>query len=411
MKNIKKFENFKSEKIIKNEIDKNKDKSKDKIMKIYKLTHELIDEFTSINNTFLRKDYTSIPRKYPYLLTLNSIQYTSKAFSNLIKFREYLNALLYEFNNSDTESELYKKYINSITENLDINVEDTEEDNYPYVHLFIAEDIEKGLTNGWIGNENDKREWYLEVNVKDWLKLDDEDYSLIANQIREGKTKGNDPIDWELVFGSDNFDVVEEEEYTRKDIANQLEIDEDDFDDSSSLGDMADKMSDEMNQFDYTLDEVTDLFNAYVENNDVSKYFTQNISKDFEYNKEEALYNNVIKYYSVFEESFGYLEEFNTSMFKNILKDVIKKFLNNKNNNITESKKDLGLEKYKKKIKNKILKDENFMPKLSIKSTNKFYDQIDACKTIEEIDKLITKYNKENKKYIKVYNDFDKKGE
>lgn len=194
----------------------------------------------------------------------------------------------------------------------------------------IAAEVEKGFTNG-----EDPVEWELEVNAKDWIWLEDDEIDMIAAQIRSGAISGEDPIDWLLDFQKDSFDVEEEEEYARKDIANQLEIDEEDFEDSSSLGDMADRMSDEMSEYDYAFDEAKDLFNAYIEHNDVSKYFTKNISKEFEYNKEESLFNNVIKYYTVFEKEFGYLEEFNTSIFNDILKDIIKKFLKN---GVTEKK-------------------------------------------------------------------------
>jgi hypothetical protein len=241
--------------------------------------------------------------------------------------------------------ELLKKYNIVIKENLDAGSEVNSEDNYPYVHLFVAEDIAKGFTNG-IVHEKDgtELEWDLEVNVKDWIKLDDEDIDMIADQIRDGKTEGNDPIDWKLAFGGDSFEEEEEKfsihddnyppkrrelesEYTRQDIANQLDIDKDEFEDSADLGDLADKLNDDQSTYEYAKHEAEMLFDDYKENNNVSQFFTKSIGSDFEYNKEKSLFKSVINHYEVFKNKEGYLDEFNTPMFDSALKQIIKEFL------------------------------------------------------------------------------------
>lgn len=288
-----------------------------------------------------------------------------------------------------------------VKENLEIDSNITRQNNY---HLFIANEIEKGFTDGEIhGEDGEPIKWELEVSVKDWVKLDDEDIDMIATQIREGETKGNDPIDWSLDFGGDNFEEEEEiiddnmtedqkavvvvlvskygyglenaknlvykhsdiidlyeadaeegashvvdheeqgydeveeyeecnikryESFSRKELANQMDLDEEDFEDSSSLGDMVDNFNDELDSYEYVKDETEDLFNAFKEDNDVSKYFTDTIGNDFEYNKVASLYKDVSDYYSTYERKYGYLEEFNSPMFNSTLKELIRNFLN-----------------------------------------------------------------------------------
>ncbi len=354
---------------------------------------------------------------------------------NIKKFQDYINE-----KNQDSKKETMSE--KSIKENLegDINYE------------IIANEIEKGNTNGL-----EPIEWDLEVNIQDWIKLDDEDIDMIATQIRNGELSGNDPIDWSLEFGEDdehfdnteedNFDNTEEEEevydeddddsedndvnefyikvedgsktgivrvflnrsgkwseslysgdeiyglgknyqsylkpsdilqwfkkdfddakiisdeeaeffkndydlssnteeeeeynkksniqrfesFNREDIANHLGIDKDEFEDSSDLGDMADSISDSNDSYEFAKMDAEELFDAYKDNNDMSQYFTPTISNDFEYNKEESLFNAIIKYYDAdFENEHGYIEDFGSELFDMALKDLIKKFLKNR---------------------------------------------------------------------------------
>ncbi len=303
--------------------------------------------------------------------------------SNIKKFQEFVKD---------------KKINSKVEENLEIKDEKITDDNYPYVHLFIAEDIKKGFTDGTVNDKEGKEiDWDLEVNVKDWVKLDDEDIDMIADQIAEGKTEGNDPIDWKLAFGGDSFEE-EEEEFSRQDIANQLDIDKDEFEDSSSLGDMADKFNDEQTTYDYAKHEAEMLFDAFKESNDVSKYFTKSIGSEFEYNKEIAIFKSVINYYDTFKNEEGYLDEFNTPAFDLALKQIIKEFLGSyvSEKKSTEKKSDKkdDVTKYKDKIRKKLLSDEEFLPNLDVKNSNKFNDKLADCKSKEEVDELIKKFSK-----------------
>ena len=137
------------------------------------------------------------------------------------------------------------------------------------------------------------------------------------------------------------------EKYTRGNIANYLDMDKSDFDDSTGLGDMADDIIDSDNEYDYVKDEVIELFDAFKDNNDISKYFTDVISKDFKYSRLKTMYNEVMAYYTEFETEYGFLENIGTPLFDNILKSVIKEFF--KERNITEKKKSENVKMKKKK--------------------------------------------------------------
>ncbi len=368
---------------------------------------------------------------------------------NIKKFQDYINEKKQDSDKKEIMSE------KSIKENLEGGI------NYE----IIANEIEKGNTNGL-----EPIEWDLEVNIQDWIKLDDEDIDMIATQIRNGELSGNDPIDWSLEFGGDepillpneddedfnnteedNFDNIEEEEevydededdewedtedddsddeeerymsdediensyegykitefnlnpkrensevrsgfleivfpnnedkfdrwimyskdgkiafdhwypekmyfelvdyikakisedenktshiqkfesFNREDIANHLGIDKDEFEDSSDLGDMADSFNDANDSYEFAKMDAEELLDAYKDNNDMSQYFTPTISDEFEYNKEESLFNSVIKYYDeFFEKEYGYLDDFGSDLFDMALKDLIKKFLKNR---------------------------------------------------------------------------------
>jgi hypothetical protein len=201
-------------------------------------------------------------------------------------------------------------------------------ENYNQTDLkIVADAIKNGETSGEMPIE-----WELEVSVKDWIKLEDEDIDYIATLIENGEICGNDPIEWCISFEKDTFDeeqsYEEEENYSRKNIADELSIDETDFEDSLDLGDLADDMIQSHNDYDFALDEATILFDTFLENNDVSKLFTKTMNSDFDYDKEKYLYNSVINYYhTTFIETEGYLDEFGSNEFKMALKDIIAKYL------------------------------------------------------------------------------------
>ena len=199
----------------------------------------------------------------------------------------------------------------------------------------IADQISIGETSG-----DTPCQWELEVSLRDWTNIDDEDIDYICDQIREGITNSSDPIDWTLDLSCDDYIEEEEEELTRKDIANQLDMDESEFEDSSDLGDMADRFTTYKAEYDDAYDIGTDLFDAF-KMSDKGKYlssvFTDTISPEMNYNRLEKIYKDVIDFYPEFEEEYGYIEEFNTDVFNNALKDIIKEFL--KKGGLTESKK------------------------------------------------------------------------
>lgn len=196
-----------------------------------------------------------------------------------------------------------------VKENIDINDSKFE---------IIASEIEKGFTNG-----DTPEIWELEVNLKDWVKLDDEDVDMIASQIRSGETQGNDPIDWCLEFGSDSFDIEEEEEILPSSF---LDVKPSEIEDSGDLSDMVDNYNNKANKSNYIYNDAKELFDAYKDNNDVSRFFSPVISKDFDYDKEKTLFNDIIAYYPEFKNEFGSLEEFGSYDFNKILKNMISKF-------------------------------------------------------------------------------------
>jgi hypothetical protein len=224
---------------------------------------------------------------------------------NIKKFKDFLNG-----------KKIHKKIIK----------ETLEQNN----KVFIASEVKKGFTSG-----EGVIDWELEVNVKDWIKLDDEDIDYIASQIESGETEGNDPIDWRLDFGKDRFDIEEEEEMTRYDIAKQLDMDETEFEDSSDLGDLADSVIDSENN-EYAYYEAEELFDEFKDSNDISYIYTHTINKDFDYDKEQHLFRKIIKYYPEFKEKYGELDDFGTPEFDMALKNIIKKYM--KRYPITEKK-------------------------------------------------------------------------
>lgn len=132
-------------------------------------------------------------------------------------------------------------------------------------------------------------------------------------------------------------DFLNENEYDRTNISNELEIDKSELEDSADLGDMADELSDNINDVNYVQDEVDELFDMYLNDNDTSSLFVDVLSPTFKYDRAKTLYTAIIKYYPEFSEEFGDLEEFDTPIFKDLLKNKVVSYIKSKTELFNES--------------------------------------------------------------------------
>lgn len=240
-----------------------------------------------------------------------------------------------------SEKKTYQKKVllNDIKENLNNKIIFS-----PYELLFVAEDIEKGFTSGIINRDEDITiEWDLMVSIKEWSKLDDSDIDMIADMIRKGELSGEDPINWSLEIGGDEMfeDSIEEEEetLTRRDIANDLDIEESELEDSSDLGKLADKVSEHEEDYNYNKEIAYDLFKEYVNNKpEFTEHFSHVIGDEFKYDIVDKILRDVLEYANEYEEEYGYLDiNVHNHIFKDSLKFVIREYLKGKN--LLENKK------------------------------------------------------------------------
>ncbi|HPC09653.1 MAG TPA: hypothetical protein PLN85_01110 [archaeon] len=126
-------------------------------------------------------------------------------------------------------------------------------------------------------------------------------------------------------YQNKNYDMNE----NREEIARQLGIDPSELEDSAHLGDMADELSRQNDEYEYILDEVKDLFNWYNENiENIGKYLNPTLGNEFEYDRIKTIRNKILNSYPKFEEEMGYLEYIDTKEFNNALDDKIKNYIN-----------------------------------------------------------------------------------
>lgn len=202
------------------------------------------------------------------------------------------------------------------------------------------------------------------------------------------------------------------ENFNRSHIANQLDMDESEFEDSSDLGDMIDRLSDENDNYESAYLDAEMLFDAF-KMSDTGKYlsgvFTDTISPEMNYNKTNKIFNDVIKYYPEFKEEYGYLEEFNTNLFNMSLKDIIKDYL--RKGGIKESKS--NKKDYVGKIKDrKIYYSSKYNKKdkdrfLICRDGNQEYDTEYLIDAIKQCINLKDLTDKEIKKWIAISKEFD----